>query len=346
MLQNEIRVMRIRRRILFICGSMNQTTMMEMISRYLDHHDCWFTPHYTDGFIGILEKSKLIEWTVAGQGHQLRALKFLEQRGKQIDFRGSRHMYDLVVTCSDLVVPKNIRHGRVVLVQEGMTDPENMAFYLVKYLGLPRYLASTSTFGMSDAYMRMCVASEGYKQHFVQKGAKHSKLVVTGIPNFDNCIEYAEHPFEHSNFVLVATSDARETFKYENRRATIERAVSIANGRKLIFKLHPNEQADRAIAEISRWAPQAEVLTGRPIEPIIAHCDTLITKYSSCVYVGIALGKTVYSDFPIRTLRALCPIQNGGRSAERIAAVCEEVVDTLGVRVAVLQPQQNIASAA
>ena len=50
-------------------------------------------------------------------------------------------MYDLVVTCSDLVVPKNIRHGRVVLVQEGMTDPENMAYYLVKYLGLPRYLA-------------------------------------------------------------------------------------------------------------------------------------------------------------------------------------------------------------
>lgn len=338
--------MRTRRRILFICGSMNQTTMMEKISRHLLHHDCWFTPHYTDGFIGILEKRKLIEWTVAGQGHQSRALGFLEQHHKQIDFRGSRHIYDLVVTCSDLVVPKNIRHGRVVLVQEGMTDPENMAYYLVKYLGLPRYLASTSTFGMSDAYMRMCVASEGYKRHFIQKGAKHSKIAVTGIPNFDNCIEYTDQPFEHRNFVLVATSDARETFKYENRKATIERARSIADGRKLIFKLHPNEIATRAIAEIEKWAPDAEVITGRPIEPIIAHCDTLITKYSSCVYVGIALGKEVFSDFPIETLRELCPLQNGGRSAEHIAAVCEEVVDSLGVRVAAVHPQQLIASAA
>lgn len=346
MLQHEIRVMRIRRRILFICGSMNQTTMMEKISRYLDHHDCWFTPHYTDCFIGILEKRKLIEWTVAGQGHQSRALGFLEEHGKQIDFRGSRHMYDLVVTCSDLVVPKNIRHGRVVLVQEGMTDPENMAYYLVKYLGLPRYLASTSTFGMSDAYMRLCVASEGYKQHFIRKGARPSKLVVTGIPNFDNCAEFANVPFEHRDFVLVATSDARETFKFENRKATIERARAIADGRKLIFKLHPNEIAARSVAEIEKWAPGAEVITGRPIEPIIAHCDTLITKYSSCVYVGIALGKTVYSDFPIETLRKLCPIQNGGRSAERIAAVCDEVVDTLGIRISVQQPVQFSASAA
>lgn len=338
--------MTIRRRILFICGSMNQTTMMEKISRHLHHHDCWFTPHYTDGFIGILEKNRLIEWTVAGQGHQTRARDFLEQHGKQIDFRGSQHMYDLVVTCSDLVVPKNIRHGRVVLVQEGMTDPESMAYYLVKYLGLPRYLASTSTFGLSDAYLRMCVASDGYKRHFIQKGAKRDKIVVTGIPNFDNCIEYTEKPFEQSNFVLVATSDARETFKFENRKSTIERALAIADGRKLIFKLHPNEMVARAIAEIERWAPTAEVITGRPIEPIIAHCDTLITKYSSCVYVGLALGKTVYSDFPIETLRELCPIQNGGRSAERIAEVCEEVVDSLGVRVAVNLPQQFVASAA
>ena len=313
--------------------------MMEKISQHLAHHDCWFTPHYTDGFIGILERKKLIEWTVAGQGHQSRALGFLELHGKQIDFRGSRHMYDLVVTCSDLVVPKNIRHGRVVLVQEGMTDPENMAYYLVKYLGLPRYLASTSTFGMSDAYMRMCVASEGYKTHFIRKGARSRKLVVTGIPNFDNCVEYAAQPYERKGFVLVATSDARETFKYESRKTTIDRALAIANGKEVIFKLHPNEQIDRAIAEIERWAPQSTTLHGRPIEPLIASCDTLITKYSSCGYVGIALGKTVHSDFPIETLKELCPVQNSGKSGENIAAVCQEVLDTLGLQIAVTLPR-------
>ncbi|MCX6139349.1 MAG: hypothetical protein NTX15_00695 [Candidatus Kapabacteria bacterium] len=328
-----------RRRILFICGSMNQTTMMEQISRYLPHCDCWFTPHYTDGLIGVLERRKLIEWTVAGQGHQLRARDYLEMLGKQIDFRGSKHMYDLVVTCSDLIVPKNIRHGRVVLVQEGMTDPENMAYYFVKYLGLPRYLASTSTFGMSDAYMRMCVASDGYKQHFIRKGARAEKLITTGIPNFDNCAQFVQQPIEQSDFVLVATSDARETFKYEHRRSTIERARTIAAGRRLIFKLHPNEQHVRAISEIARWAPEAEVIVGQPIEPLIAQCHTLITKYSSCVYVGIALGKVVYSDFPLETLRQLCPVQNGGRSAENIAMVCDEVVDSLGVRVTATLPR-------
>jgi len=319
--------------------------MMEKISQFLGHHDCWYTPHYTDGLVGILERSKLIEWTVAGQGHQSRALEYLNGLGRQIDFRGSSQHYDLVVTCSDLVVPKNIRHGRVVLVQEGMTDPENMAYYFVKYLGLPRYLASTSSFGLSDAYMRMCVASEGYRQHFIRKGARPSKIEVTGIPNFDNCTEFVGQPFEHTNFVLAATSDARETFKYESRKATIARALLIADGRKLVFKLHPNENIARATSEINKWAPNALVYHNRPIESLIANCDVLITKYSSCVYVGIALGKTVYSDFPISALHELCPIQNGGASASNIAGVCDEVLDSLYLSIPVKASVQLVRRA-
>ncbi|RPI68590.1 MAG: hypothetical protein EHM43_04405 [Ignavibacteriae bacterium] len=325
--------MRKANKILLICGSMNQTTMMVQISRHLSQHDIWFTPHYTDGFLKVMEQNGLLEWTVAGKRIQDQATQYLTEQGLKIDPRGERHDYDLVIMCADLVVPKNIRHKRIVLVQEGMTDPENLAYYLVKYLKLPRYLASTSTFGLSDSYVNMCVASEGYREHFVRKGVRPEKIVVTGIPNFDHCERYRELPFDRRDYVLVATSDSRETFKYENRRKFIQRAIEIADGRSLIFKLHPNEQVDRACLEIEQVAPHAEVYHGCDINPMIAHCDTLVTRFSSCVYIGIALGKTVYSDFPIDHLKSMCPIQNGGTSALRIAEVAMQVMDRTVVRV-------------
>ena len=309
---------------------MNQTTMMVQISRHLDQHDLWFTPHYTDGLLHKMEQRGLLEWTVAGHKHQQRAIDYFDDQGLQVDLRGEQHEYDLVVTCADLFVPRNIRHKRIVLVQEGMTDPENLAFYLVKYLKLPRYLASTSTFGLSNAYVRMCVASNGYRDHFIRKGVRPEKIVVTGIPNFDNCAKLYDEPFELQNrkYVLVATSDARETFKYENRKKFIRYAQEIAAGRDVVFKLHPNEDIRRATLEIAEWAPEATVFHGRIIEPMIAHCDALVTRFSSVVYIGMALGKPVYSDFPLEQLQRMTPIQNGGRSAENIAVVCEEILHT------------------
>lgn len=317
-----------RPKVLFICGSMNQTTMMHKIAVNLDEYDVWFTPYYTDGLLSVLERSGFIEFTVAGGQFQKRVLEYCEHNGLQVDFRGLRHDYDLVVTCSDLVIPKNIRHKRIVLVQEGMTDPENLMYYLVRYLGLPRYLASTSTTGLSDAYVRFCVASEGYREHFRGKGVDPSKIAVTGIPNFDHCSEYLKIPFEHRDYVLVATSDARETFKYENRRKFIDYCKDVADGRKLIFKLHPNEDVARALKEFEMWAPDALVYHGCTINPMIAHCDALITRFSTVVYIGIALGKTVYSEFPLRDLLKMCPIQNEGTSSIAIANVCREVLHT------------------
>ena len=307
---------------------MNQTTMMVKIARHLlNAYDCWFTPYYTDGYIRILEEKRLLEWTVAGYRHKNRAEQYLRSQGLQIDQRGQNYSYDLVLTCSDLVVPQNIRSSRIILVQEGMTDPENATYRLVRRLRLPRYLASTATSGLSHAYDVLCVASEGYREHFVNKGIDPSKIRVTGIPNFDNCKEYAQQPCEFSDFVLVATSDSRETFKYENRKAFLLHAAEIAAGRQLIVKLHPNENYERAIREVERHIPGAIVLTGVPIEPLIARCDALITKYSSCVYVGIALGKEVYSDFPIDSLRHMCPLQNGGTSAFNIALECKRLLE-------------------
>ena len=130
---------------------------------------------------------------------------------------------------------------------------------------------------------------------------------VIGIPNFDDCKQYYENDFPHKGYVLVCTSDLREKFRYENRKKFIEYAVEIADGRQLIFKLHPNENFDRATQEINRWAPGALVYSLGSAEEMIANCDVLTTSFSSTVYVGLALDKMVYSSLPMDELKALKP---------------------------------------
>lgn len=315
-----------RPNILFICGSINQTTQMHQISQQLPEANHWFTPYYADGFTDWLRRSGLAEMSVLGNKHRNRCLGYLKLHDLSIDDGGRLNDYDLVVTCSDLVVPSNILNKRVVLVQEGMTDPEEFWYHVVKtFRFLPRWLASTATTGLSHSYDRFCVASEGYRQLFMRKGVNPGKIVVTGIPNFDNMKRFLDNDFPYRNFVLVCTSDSRETFKYENRKAFILDALRLANGRQLIFKLHPNENVERATREINRWAPGALVYTSGSAEHMIANCSVLITKYSSTVYVGIALGKEVYSWFDLDELRSQCPDQHG-RAAQNIAAVCREVL--------------------
>ena len=100
-----------------------------------------------------------------------------------------------------------------------------------------------------------------------------------------------------------------------------EKAYIIANGRKIIFKLHPNENYKRAVREIERYAPGSLIYQKEKIEPMIANCDVLITRYSSVVYIGLALGKEVHSDFDVDELKQQVPIQNGGFSAFHIAQI-------------------------
>lgn len=316
-----------KKKILFICGSMNQTTMMHQISENLREYNCYFTPYYADSYLDRLAKNGYLDFTILAGAFKKGTLEYLWENNLQVDYYGNSYNYDLVVTCSDLLVPKNIRNKNMILVQEGMTDPKNIMFYLVKWFKFPRYLASTSTNGMSDAYDYFCVASEGYKGLFVKNGLNPDKLLVTGIPNFDNCKEYKNNDFPYKNFVLVATSDSRETFKYENRKKFILKALDIAKGRQLIFKLHPNENFERATAEINKYAPNALVYTSGNIHEMIANCDVLIAKYSTVVYTGIALNKEVYSYFDLDDLRKLSPIQNNGTSAKNIANVCRILIN-------------------
>ena len=55
---------------------------------------------------------------------------------------------------------------------------------------------------------------------------------------------------------------------------------------------------------------------------MVANADVVVTRYSSVVYIALALGKEVHADMDLATLRALLPLQNGGTSARRIADVC------------------------
>jgi hypothetical protein len=318
-----------RKKILFIGGSLNQTQMVHATAVHLQNdYDCYFTPFYADGLYDWLAKRGWLNFTVFGGRFRAMTDAYLAQNGLPVDYRGAqRGPYDLYVTTSDLIVPRHLRGQKVILIQEGMTDPENWQYHLVRRFRLPRYLASTATNGLSQQYDYFCVASAGYRDFFAAKGIDPNKLIVTGIPNFDDCAKFLDNDFPHRGYVLVATSDARETFKRDDRAAFIRRAVGIANGRPLIFKLHPNEKSDRASAEIQAIAPHALILTQGEIGPMIANCDVLITQYSTVVYIGLALGKEVHSYFDIEVLRRLAPMQNGGASGRNIAAVCRALVE-------------------
>jgi len=314
---------------LFICGSLNQTRMMCQISLHLPQFQANFTPYFCDGPGRLVQRTGALDFTVLGGEFHRQTVKFLTERGVSFDFEGVNGPYDLVLTCSDLIVPKRIRNSRLVLVQEGMTDPETLAYHLVRALRLPRWLAQTPTTGLSNAYDLFCVASEGYRSLFERKGVRPEKIRVTGIPNFDHCAVYLDNDFPHRDHVLVATSDMRETFKFENRRKFIEKARRIANGRSLIFKFHPNENWSRAEREVARHAPEALCFSEGNTDHMIANCQALVTRYSSVVFVVAALGKEIHSGLALDTLKSLLPWQNGGTSAQRIAAECLSLLERL-----------------
>lgn len=315
-------------RVLYICGSLNQTTQMHQISSFLPEAEAYFTPYYGGPILDFAKKARLCEFSIAGNKLTRRCLDYLEANGLNLDIGGRRGRYDLVLTCSDIVIPDNIRGVPTVLVQEGILDPNNVLGDLVrKFPVLPRWIAGTITTGMSRAYSRFCVASAGYKRYFAERGVPEDRLVVTGIPNFDNCARFLNNEFPHRGYALVCTSDARETLKLDKRRKFVDWAVEKAAGRPLIFKLHPNENAQRATRELKRWVPDALVFDSGDTNAMIANSEVLITQYSSVVFVGLALGKECYSYHPMEELVELVPEQNG-EAAKRIADVCRELLAT------------------
>jgi len=316
-----------KKKVLFICGSMNQTTQMHQIAGCMAEYDQYFSPFFSDGLLGSATERGLLEFTIMGRKRSERTLDYLRLNHLKLDIGGFAHAYDLVVTCTDLIVPKHIRLKKIVLVQEGMTEPETILYHLAKnFQWIPRWIAGTATTGLSDAYEKFCVASEGYRDLFIRKGVNPAKLEVTSIPNFDNCEKYLLNDFAHRGYVLVCTSDNRETFIYENRIKNIRKYLEIADGRQLLFKLHPNENVSRATREIERYAPDSVVFSEGKTEEMIANSVMLIAQFSSTIFVGSALNKIVHCGLSPEELQSLTPLQNKS-AAIKIADVCRHVIE-------------------
>jgi len=88
-----------RKRILFICGSMNQTTQMHKISRYLTPYAQAFTPYFCDGLDEFFRKRGWMEFTIIGEKLASRCRRYLEENNLDIDYQGVKGPYDLVLTC-------------------------------------------------------------------------------------------------------------------------------------------------------------------------------------------------------------------------------------------------------
>lgn len=322
-------------RVLFICGSLNQTRQMHKIALQMAGCEATYSPYFCEGFVEFFRKVGILEFTILGWRRRKECLRYLRANKLPLDHEGKQGPYDLVVTCSDVIVPKSIKVSKVVAVQEGITDPQQFWYWARRVFPfIPRWTSGTTWTGTSNEYDRMCVASAGYRDLFAKRGGDPTKMAVTGIPNFDNCREYRANSFPHKNFVLVCTSDARETWKLDSRKRFLKRAVKIAAGRPLICKLHPNEDWDRATAEINAMAPEALVYTKGCAEEMVANCDVLVCQYSTLAFVGVALGKEVYSHYDLEELKRLLPEQHG-KAAEEIAKVCQGVLQ--------LDPVTNLA---
>jgi hypothetical protein len=322
-----------RKKILFLTGSLNQTIQMHKIASHLSPaYDCYFSQLFDDGkAINLLMKTGLVERVILSDTYREKAENYYKQHGLQNDYRGEMrgNTYDLVVMCSDLVFPKKFRNTKTIFIQEGMTDPMTIWSKIVLSMGLPGYYAmSTALNGSSNLCDIYCVASQGYKDKFAAAGTDESKIIVTGMPNFDDMHSYFNNDVPHKNYVLAATSDIRELYGFENRKKFIKTCVKIAAGKQLIFKLHPNELKERAVSEIKKYAPKGTlVYTDGNANHMVANCDVLITQYSTLAYVGLELGKEVHSYFDIDELKSLVPMQNGGTSAQKIAAVCQAYLE-------------------
>jgi len=334
-------------KILFITGSINQTSQMHQVAQQLIDYDCWFSQFFSDSpaVNYLIKHTRLLDSTILAGQFKRNSEDYLKKHNLKIDYQAKKNEYDLIVYCSDLHIPQRLRSTKTVWVQEGMTDKYTWKSKIVKALNMSPILSGgTSLNGASNVCDIYCAASEGYKTQFASLGTDASKIVVTGMPNYDNLSQFVDNDFPYRNYVMVATTDMRETFRYENRPSFIKEAVKIANGRKLLFKLHPNEKFDRAQAEIRKYAPEGTLIyqTGNTNQ-MIANCSELITQYSTVVYTGMALGKKVHSYFNTKQLEQLMPIQNRGMSAYNIAYVCRNFIERDQIRHDFKNPYWELA---
>ena len=138
--------------------------MIHCVGKVLERdYECFYSPYYDDGWTQWAADRGWIDFCILGGVFRSNTFEYLKDHRLPIDYKAQKHRYDLMVTCTDMCIPKNQKTQPLVQVQEGMTDPPNFLTPFVKWFDLPCWVASTSATGFSDAYDAFCVASEGYR---------------------------------------------------------------------------------------------------------------------------------------------------------------------------------------
>ena len=229
-------------------------------------HEHAFTPYYCDGLLSAARRAGLAEFTVAGEKLRRRCLAYLGAKGCPSTTAGRARR---LRPGGHLLRPRGAsgtsRGRRVVWSRRGSSIPEAWPTGSGgRFRFLPRWLAGTATTGLSLAYDRFCVASEGYRDHFVARGVPRGALVVTGIPNFDDCRRYLQQRLPAPRLrARLHLGRARDLEAATTAAPSCGACSRSRRGRPLIFKLHPNENAAARAARDPRAARPARWSTRR-----------------------------------------------------------------------------------
>src|SRR6266567_7675129 len=99
----------LRKKILFIIGSPNQTTQMHQIASRLPEYDCYFSQIYSSHpVIRLALKSGLLDNTIFSGEFKRKGDAYLKQHHLRNDYAQSVYgnEYELAVFCTDLHVTK------------------------------------------------------------------------------------------------------------------------------------------------------------------------------------------------------------------------------------------------
>lgn len=87
-----------KKKILFVYGSLNHTTMMFKIYQHLKHYYRYFRPFCSDGFLNLLASNGFLDFTILGGQARIATLQFIQENHLSLNDGAVRNDYDLFVS--------------------------------------------------------------------------------------------------------------------------------------------------------------------------------------------------------------------------------------------------------
>jgi len=74
-----------RKKILFIGGSLNQTTIAHAVAKHLESdHDCHFTPFYCDGLLKLAARAGWLDFSIIGGQFRAATESYMEENNLKV----------------------------------------------------------------------------------------------------------------------------------------------------------------------------------------------------------------------------------------------------------------------